>query len=332
MELVSIIRQLWRRKLLVLLVFLVAVGVSIASAYKVPSMQKRGLQLGAASSQILVDSPASTLVEGADGGTLTTLSTRARVYAQYLSSLEARDQISKISGVPARAISLSGPFSTDIPRNTYQNQPSEARANDILKEGAGYRLIFDAQDGVPIITVSAQAPTAQAAIGIARAAFVALKQYVDKLGIEADAVPVKPLPKGVTAAPVMPDPGVTVRQLGAPEGGTIGGGNSKMLMIFAFIAVLALGCALIAILPGMARHWRLLDRAERLVDALDEGGAAPPPPSPAVASDDPLRYGARPTLRVDNLSGNGGNGAPLTPDEVREADEAAARQRAASWR
>jgi hypothetical protein len=332
MELVSIIRQLWQRKLLVLLVFLVAVGVSIASAYKVPSMQKRGLQLGAASSQILVDSPASTLVEGADGGTLTTLSTRARVYAQYLSSLEARDQISKISGVPARVISLSGPFSTDIPRNTYQNQPSEARANDILKEGAGYRLIFDAQDGVPIITVSAQAPTAQAAIGIARAAFVALKQYVDKLRIEADAVPVTPLPKGVTAAPVTPDPGVTVRQLGAPEGGTIGAGNSKILMIFVFILVLALGCALIAILPGMARHWRLLDRAERLVDGLGDEVAGPSAPSPAAASDDPLRYGARPTLRVDNLSGNGGNGAPLTPAEIREAEEAAARQRAASWR
>jgi hypothetical protein len=331
MELVSIIRQLWRRKLLVFLVFIVAVCVAIFSAYKVPSMQKRGLSLGAASSQILIDSPASTLVEGADGGTLTTLSTRARVYAQYLSSLEARDQISKISGVPARLISLSGPFSTDIPRNTYQNQPSEARANDVLKEGAGYRLIFDAQDGVPIITVSAQAPTADAAIKIARASCVALKQYVDKLRVEADAVPVKPLPKGATAAPVTPDPGVTVRQLGQPEGGTIGGGNGKLLMVFVFFVVMAIGCALIAVLPGMARHWRLLERAERLVDEGLDGELSVPAAAPApvaTASDDPLRFGARPSIRTEH---NGGNGAPLTPDEVRLAEEAA-RQRAASWR
>jgi hypothetical protein len=328
MELVSIFRQLWRRKLLVFLAFLVAVCVAIWSGYKIPSMEKRGLALGAASSQILVDSPASTLVEGADGGELTTLSTRARVYAQYLSSLEARDQISKISGVPARLISLSGPFSTDIPRNTYQNQPSEARANDILKEGAGYRLIFDAQDGVPIITVSAQAPDAQAAIKIARAAFVALKQYVDVLKKEADAVPVQPLPKGATAAPIAPDRGVTVRQLGAPEGGTIGSGNGKLLMIFAFLAVMIVGCALIAILPGMARHWRLLERAERLVDEGLDGQAAP---AAATAADDPLRFGARPTLRSEHATGNGGNGAPLTPDEARQAEEAA-RQRAASWR
>jgi hypothetical protein len=330
MELVSILRQLWRRKLLVFLVFLMAVCVAIWSGYKIPSMEKRGLALGAASSQILVDSPASTLVEGADGGELTTLSTRARVYAQYLSSLEARDQISKISGVPARLISLSGPFSTDIPRNTYQPNPSEARANDILKEGAGYRLIFDAQDGVPIITVSAQAPNADAAIKIARASYVALKQYVDVLQREADAVPAKPLPKGATAAPIMPDRGVTVRQLGAPEGGTIGSGNGKILMIFAFLAVMAVGCGLIAILPGMARHWRLLERAERLVDEGLDGEVAVPATA-AIGPDDPLRFGARANLRAEHPSGNGGNGAPLTADEVRLAEEAA-RRRSASWR
>jgi hypothetical protein len=318
MEFVSILRELWRRKLLVVLVFFVAVCVAVSSAYKVPSMQKRGLQLGAASSQILVDSPASTLVEGAEAGQLTTLSTRARVYAQYLSSLEARDDISRLSGIPARIISLSGPFSSDIGRVTYQPQPSEARANDILKEGAGYRLIFDAQDGVPIITVSAQAPTADAAVRISRAAFVALKAYVDRLQREADAVPVKPLPKGVTAAPVAPDNGVTVRQLGAPEGGTIGGGNGKILMIFAFIAVMALGCAMIAILPGMARHWRLLERAERLIDDPENLAV----PTHNNGSDEALRFGARAPRRVDGTPG----------DDVLEPDDAAEKRTASVFR
>jgi hypothetical protein len=93
---------------------------------------------------------------------------------------------------------------------------------------------------------------------------------------------------------------------------------------------MAIGCALIAVLPGMARHWRLLDRAERLVDeGLDGDVGMPIAPAPVgAASDDPLRFGARPTIRTEH---NGGNGAPLTPDEVRLAEEAA-RQRAASWR
>jgi hypothetical protein len=319
MEFVSILRELWRRKLLVTLVVIVALCVAVSSAYKVPSMEKRGLQLGAASSQILVDSPASTLVEGAESGQLTTLATRARVYAQYLSSLEARDDISRFSHVPARLISLSGPFSTDIGRVNYQPQPSEARANDILKEGAGYRLIFDAQDGVPIITVSAQAPTADAAVRISRAAFVALKQYVDRLQREADAVPVKPLPKGVTAAPITPDTGVTVRQLGAPEGGTIGGGNGKILMVFAFIGVMVLGCAMIAILPGMARHWRLLERAESL---LDDPEALTAPAHANGNSDDALRFGARPARRPDGT----------LADEVVEPDDAAAKRTASIFR
>ena len=314
MEFVSILRHLWRRKLLLFLVFLFAVVAAIFSAYKLPSMEKRSVQLGAAGSQILVDSPASTLVQGAQENELSTQSTRARIYAQYLASLEARDDIAKASGIPARAIKTAGPFSSDIPRNQYQPQPSEARANDVLKEGANYRLIFDAQDGVPIISVSAQAPTVEGALKLARASFVVLKSYVDKLQVEAAAVPVKPLPKGVTAAPVTQDAGVTVRQLGAPEGGTIGGGNSKIIMVFVFLAVMAFGSALIAIIPGMARHWRLLDRAEQL---MDEPHADP---EVVVASDDPLRFGARSPLRADNGNGNGA------------ADEAAAARATSAWR
>jgi hypothetical protein len=317
MELVSIIRQLWRRKLLVTLVFLVALCVAIWSAYKVPSMEKRGLQLGAASSQILVDSPASTLVEGVDANQLTTLSTRARVYAQYLASLQARDTIANATGIPSRAIKVSGPFSSDISRNNYQNQPAESRANDVLKEGSGYRLIFDAQEGVPIISVSAQAPTAEAAIKLAQASFVALNEYVDKLQREADAVPEKEVAKG--AAPeVSTDNGVRVRQLGAPEGGTIGSGNGKILMVFVFLAVFVLGCALIAILPGMARHWRLLDRAEQLVE---ESADAPAPGT----SEDALRFGGRAALRLDN-----GHGIPVGADEVLAPDEEP--RRTSAWR
>jgi hypothetical protein len=265
MEFVSIIRELWRRKLLLIPVFVLAVLGALMSAYKLPSMEKRSLELGAASSQILVDSPASTLVEGAESGALTTLATRARVYAQYLSSLEAREDIARESDLPAKVIATSGPFSADTGRANYEPQPSEARANDVLKEGQGYRLVFNAQEDVPIITVSAQAPAAKSATKLARASFVALQQYVKKLQVEASKVPDRPPPPGTTAIPVAPDRGVTVRELGAPEGGTIGAGNDVMVMAFAFLAVMGAGCVAITILPGVARHWRVLDRAEHMV-------------------------------------------------------------------
>ena len=64
-------------------------------------MQARCFSLAPRSSQILVDSPASTLVQGADSGQISTLSMRALVFAQYLSSLEAREEIARASGITA---------------------------------------------------------------------------------------------------------------------------------------------------------------------------------------------------------------------------------------
>src|SRR4051812_5218885 len=121
MELVAILRELWQRKVWVAVAAGVALFAALLTAYKLPSFEKRSLQLGAASSQLLVDSPKSTLVSGADDGTLTTLSARARIYAQYLSSLEARDQIARLSGIPARTISVSGPFSPDAQRTNFSD-------------------------------------------------------------------------------------------------------------------------------------------------------------------------------------------------------------------
>ena len=77
MAFVDTIRQLWQRKLLVSLVLVLAVFAAILTAYRVSvnpfGLHKRSLQVAAASSQILVDSPDSTLVAGASSGTLTPL-------------------------------------------------------------------------------------------------------------------------------------------------------------------------------------------------------------------------------------------------------------------
>jgi len=135
MEIVGALKEVWNRKGLLAIVAVVAIAAALLSAYKLPSFEKRSVAMGAAASQILVDSPASTLVEGAESGALTTLAARAQVYAQYLSSLEARSEIAKVSGIPAAAISTSGPFSPDTGRVNYEPQPSEVRANDILKRG-----------------------------------------------------------------------------------------------------------------------------------------------------------------------------------------------------
>ena len=251
MVFVDTIRQLWQRKGLVSLVLVLAVAAAILTAYQVslspPGLHKRTLQVSAASSQILVDSPKSTLVSGGSTETFNALATRAKIYGQYLSSLEARRQIARIVGVPPQTISSQGPFSPEAGQNTYENQPAGERASELLKEGAVNRLVFSAQEGVPILSVSSQAPTTERAIALANASFHVLTDYVDSL--EAEDKPVSD--------------GVTLRELGTPQGGTLGSSNGMILMALAFLAVLGLGCAAILLVPGFARRWRALDDVDR---------------------------------------------------------------------
>jgi hypothetical protein len=287
MEPVQVIRQLWSRKLLVGLVVLIAALAAVLSAYRLsvspPGLHSRALQVGAASSQILVDSPKSALVDGASLGTFEALSTRAKIYGEYLSSLAARKQIAKVAGVPAASISSSGPFSSATGQNNYESQSSEDRANEILQEGAQSRLVFTGQEGVPILTVDAQAATAARAVDLANASFVTLKRYVNDLSVDGQDV----------------KRGVTVRELGAPEGGTIGAGNDVVLMALAFLAVLVLGCAAILVVPRFTQRWRALSQVEhdelrdkaRLLDLddrqADDSPSAPPPHRPKGGGFDP---------------------------------------------
>jgi hypothetical protein len=255
MALVEVIRKLWQRKLLVALVFALAIVAATFSTYRISSggLEKRALTVAAASSQILVDSPDSTLVAGAELGTFEALSTRAKIYGQYLASLSARQEIAKLAGVPARTISTSGPFSAATGQTDYASQPSEERAGELLQEGASNRLVFTAQEGVPILTVDSQSATSETAIALAGASFTTLKRYVASL--EADGKPVRQ--------------GVTVRELGAPEGGTLGGSNNIMLMALAFLLVFGLGCTAILMVPTFIRRWRALDDVEHPAPATE---------------------------------------------------------------
>jgi hypothetical protein len=232
-------------------VLVFAIFAAIFTAYRVsvspPGLHKRALQVSVASSQILVDSHKSTLINGASSETFSALATRAKIYGQYLSSLEARRQIAKLVGVAPQTISTAGPFSPETGTINYESQPAGERANELLKEGAVNRLVYSAQEGVPILSVSSQAPTADRAVALANASFKVLTDYVNSL--EADDQPVKEE--------------VTVRELGAPQGGTLGGSNGKILMVLAFLAVAGLGCAAILLIPGFARRWRALDDVDR---------------------------------------------------------------------
>jgi hypothetical protein len=300
MDPLGIVRELWRHKIYLTIVVVVAAMFAILSAFKVTSsgLEKRSLQVGAASSQILVDSPGSALVAGASVGTFDALSTRAQIYGQYLSSLEARAKIAKLTGVPAGTIATAGPFSTDVAQNSYSGQSSEDRANQLVDQGSPNRIVFTAQEGIPIISVDSQAPTANRAAKLAVASFVTLKRYVRKLKSSKEYIAT--LRSGPNAEAKAALKGVTVRQLGTPEGGTLGGANDKILMMLAFITVFLLGCAAIIIVPRALGRWRSLEEIERgaVPDRLGGSNGA------AIGAEEAT--GATPRARGVAVPGNGG--------------------------
>jgi hypothetical protein len=249
MAFLETIRRLWKHKILVFLVLLLAVGAAILSSYQVSSegLKKRSLSVSAASSQILVDSVPSALAQGVETSTFEALATRAKIYGQYLASLSARVEIAERAGVPVASLSTSGPFSTATGQVNYSSESSGERASELLQEGAGNRLVFSAQEGVPIITVDSQAGNTETAVALASASYATLHKYIKGLDVEG-----KPLRHGVT-----------VRQLGAPEGGTLGGSNDKMLMALAFLLTFGIGCGLILVIPGIVARWRSLGEADR---------------------------------------------------------------------
>src|SRR6476620_1483567 len=99
MALVEIARELWQRKLLVGIVVALALFAAILSAYRFspapPSLERRALAAAAASSQSLVHSTDSTLVTGAEVIELDALATRAKIYGQYGSRLDTREEIAE---------------------------------------------------------------------------------------------------------------------------------------------------------------------------------------------------------------------------------------------
>lgn len=293
MEIVGFVRTLLQRKLVLGILLAVATLAAFMTAFRVgpDGVERRSVAVGAATSQILVDSAESTLVEGAGTDQIAALGTRARVYAQYLSSRDAVDQIADELGVNPLLITAHGPFSEGTGIQDYDQQGAESRARDLVDEGKEYRLVFEAQEDVPIITVYATGPETKQALALAQASFNVLESYITRLKVEAkqaerNAPPPK-VPVSASSVPLVEN--IVVRELGAPEGGLVGGSADMVLMVLAFLVVFGIGCLVLAAGSGFMRHWRLAGEMERIGAEADDWLKDSPAPAPAS----PEREGRR---------------------------------------
>jgi hypothetical protein len=258
-ELAQIIKTLWDQRIAVVAVLLVAFLAGLSTVYRVGTggLTKRSHQFGAAQSQILIDSPRSSLVDLTQE--TPPLATRAAVYTQFMRSNAVKEAISKSTGIPASLIVAQGPYTTaggsqNLPR------PSEARANEVRGEKDGYRLVFDYQQDLPIVSIYAQAPTAKAAIRLAAGTVAGVRAYISQLEHE----------QNVPASAQ-----TQIRELGAAEGGTVNAGADPIMAVLAFVGIVIAGLGGILALTALARGLQRLSRS---------GLADREPAAPAVST------------------------------------------------
>src|SRR4051794_7528890 len=244
MELAQILVQLWRRRLAVAAVAILAAFVALALAYRIsvfpPGLTHRSISNGTAETHILVDFPRSSVADL--NRSFDPLVARAQVFSELMTTAPVVDRIAKIAGVPASAITATSDNSTlNVP--TSEIEPTaNVRANAITGEGLRYRITFRAEPEQPTVTIFGQAPTAAGAMKIADAAAKGAAEWV----------------KETQDRQAVPDGRRTqLTQLGAATGGTVNSGASRILAALAFVAILGVGSLLVLLvgntLPAVRR-------------------------------------------------------------------------------
>jgi capsular polysaccharide biosynthesis protein len=247
LEFIESLKILWSRKYVTAAIVVLAVSAAVAVRLGVSSNPS-----GAATVQILVDSPDSAL--GNLSQETVPLTTRASVLAQVMTSAGVLEHIAGSARVPVSEMTAQGPYSG--PGESLDViTPSEARSSQLVGEGVKYRLTFVAQTNEPVVTASVQGPTAVAAANVAAAIYPGVQAYVTELQKQ-------------SRTPAAHQ--VTIRQLGPPQSGSVSSSARSTLSIAALLGVLLLGLLGLLGIEALKRRTREQSAIEReYVSELD---------------------------------------------------------------
>jgi hypothetical protein len=235
-------KALWRRKRwlavgIVLAAIAATLSVAQVSLFP-PSLTSRTNVFSSASTQMLVDTPGSAFADLAEE--VEPLNTRASVFSRFLASPIAIDLIAREANLPADAVEGQGPYERNLP--LFEQEPTaDKRSSQIIGERALYRLRFENNPNLPIITVFSQAPTTDGAIRLANAVPAALSAYIHRIQV---------------AQHTPANRRVEIRQLGDATGGVVNAGASGQIALLVFIVVLVGWCLLLIPAHTIARGWR----------------------------------------------------------------------------
>jgi hypothetical protein len=246
MELVTILRDLWRRRTLVACAALIAVLAGLAVGYRMsfpPRLESRKYEVGTATARILVDTPDSQVVAVAPKGS-DTLGVRANLLASLMVDGVVKSAIARRAGIPDRELVAA---SSDDPK------PSTGPRSNVLMTKVQTNT---AGDELPIIEISAQSPTPAGAARLANAAIAGLRDYLDS----------------TAALQKVPDARrLRISGLGGAQARLVVRGRTTIFAMIALIFVFVALNGMILAFDALVRGWRAAAEDERAeAEALDE--------------------------------------------------------------
>lgn len=244
MDLAQVLHELWQRRNWLVVGAVIALIAGLSTAYNIgvfpPKLEEKALSIGSADTQILIDTPQSSLTDLGVG--LRPLAERASVFARFMTSRPVRASIAREVGLKEDDLVTEAPLAAGA-------EPGRAERSDaLLGEDKSYRVRFSTDTGLPTITIRAQAPRVEDAVRLANAAAAGFASYVKAVQVKQN---------------VPRERRVTVRQLGGAEGGTIAEEINRPLAILTFVGVFMGFCLLVLLVSGVSRSMRELQEGER---------------------------------------------------------------------
>ena len=245
MELVTTLRELWRLRVVVLIVALVALFAGLAIAFRLPSLDSRKYEVGIASARMLVDTPNSQVVEVAPKGS-DMLGVRANLIANLMAEGDVKAAIAQRAGVdPEKLTGIAE--SAETPQTAKPGADAYVLTTRVLATPTG--------DHLPIIELETQAPDAARAAKLADAAVTGLRDYLDSKA----------------ANEQVPDANrLIVSGLGASQAADVVRGDRRFLAIAAALFLFLGGCGAVLLVVSLIRGWHIAVEWEKYEAEEDE--------------------------------------------------------------
>jgi hypothetical protein len=234
LNLILIMKELWRRRALLIASFLAAAAIAILAVFQVslapPSISKRARVDAQGSMEILVDSARSPIADARRD--LTGLTARAGVFARLMAGGNVVSRIAKATHIPVKQIDVAGPvpFPGEVPG-------TEQAALQLHP----YGIAVTQTEALPIVKVTTRAPTVQEARALAAAAPAAIREVVRSVQAQQGTPPGKR---------------IEFRVLGPAEAGITDDALGKKVALLLFIVLFAIFIVLILGVPRLITAWR----------------------------------------------------------------------------